>query len=130
MKKAQAKKLFRPLDCAIIAFVLFLAVFFFLLPFFSKTEDAYAAKITYPEGETVVLPLDTDAAWTVQTKGYTVTVGVEDGAAYIVDSTCKDGQCRHMGKISRVGQEILCAPAGLSVQIVSHAGGLYDAMAK
>lgn len=130
MKKARAEKLFRPLDCAIIASVLFLAVFFFLLPFFAQKEDAYGAKITYPEGETVVLPLDTDAERTMQTKDHTVTVGIKDGAAYIVDSTCADGQCRHMGKISRVGEEILCAPAGLSVQIVSNKGGMYDAMAK
>ena len=35
---------------------------------------------------------------------------IENGEAYLTDATCPDKICIHMGKISMVGQSIICLP--------------------
>lgn len=42
---------------------------------------------------------------------------VEDNSVYIKDSDCKDKTCIKMGKISKVGQSLVCLPNRLIITI-------------
>ena len=44
-----------------------------------------------------------------------VTVAVEDGAARVVSSDCRDQICVHMGAIDLAGESIVCLPNRVSV---------------
>ena len=46
------------------------------------------------------------------------TLVIKDGYARVVDATCPDKVCEHMGKISRVGQSIVCLPNKVVVEII------------
>ncbi|MCH5160968.1 MAG: NusG domain II-containing protein [Clostridiales bacterium] len=47
-----------------------------------------------------------------------LTVVIEDGCVYVTGSTCRDGTCEHIGKISRAGQSIVCLPNEVVISIV------------
>lgn len=55
-------------------------------------------------------------------------VKVEDGLVYMYESDCKDQICVHMGKISDVGDNIICLPNRLLVKIVSDSDDDTDEM--
>ncbi len=58
---------------------------------------------------------------------------IEDGEAYLTDASCPDHLCVHMGKISNVGQSIICLPNRVVVEIVgekNEAEGGVDTMAR
>ena len=43
---------------------------------------------------------------------------IKDGEAYLIDSSCPDHLCEHMGKISKVGQSIICLPNRVVVEVI------------
>ena len=43
---------------------------------------------------------------------------IENGEAYLKEASCPDLLCVHMGKISSVGQSIICLPNRVVVEIV------------
>ena len=43
---------------------------------------------------------------------------IENGQAWVVDSTCPDHLCEKMGKISNVGESIICLPNRVTVEII------------
>ncbi|WP_029230718.1 NusG domain II-containing protein [Butyrivibrio sp. VCB2006] len=45
------------------------------------------------------------------------TLVIENGVAYMSDASCPDHLCMHMGKISKVGQSIICLPNRVVVEI-------------
>lgn len=47
------------------------------------------------------------------------TLVIEDGAAYLKDTSCPDHLCENMGKISKTGQSIICLPNRVVVEITS-----------
>ena len=61
--------------------------------------------------------LDTDRKITVTSNGITLEVVIRNGAAYVRESECEDGVCRASGKISRSGESIVCAPAGVRLLV-------------
>lgn len=44
---------------------------------------------------------------------------IKDGCAYVKDADCRDLICVHHGKISNLGESIICLPHKLSIQIVN-----------
>ena len=42
---------------------------------------------------------------------------VSGGAAYMSYADCPDGICKNMGKVSRVGEKIICLPNRVMVEI-------------
>ena len=54
-------------------------------------------------------------------KGYdggTNLLIIKDGEAYLIDSSCPDHLCEHMGKISKVGQSIICLTNRVVVEVI------------
>ncbi len=48
-----------------------------------------------------------------------LTVVIDGGEVYVCESTCPDGLCEGMGKISKSGESIVCLPNGVVVKITS-----------
>ena len=60
--------------------------------------------------------------------GYTV-VKIVDGKAWIENSPCREKICMKMGKISRVGQQVICVPNKVLVEVKGQ-NGVVDAVSR
>ncbi len=111
-------------DLLLMVFLLLTALFLFFLPFLA--HDGVSAQILIAEtGQTRTVPLYTDGAYEVTGRGIHLTVQVKDGAVFVAHSDCRDGICRNTPPISRAGQSIVCAPAGVVVRILGE-GAIVD----
>ena len=64
-------------------------------------------------------PIDEDIVYEINGyEGGKNTLIIKDGEAYVVDSSCPDHLCENMGKISKVGQSVICLPNRVTVEIV------------
>ena len=69
------------------------------------------------DGETVCeYSLMTDGRYPIN--GGTNTLVIEGGTARIEDADCPDKLCEKQGKISRLGERIVCLPNRVSVEVV------------
>ena len=115
-------------DIVIISGVLLLALavfFLFLIP--SLTQDAAMLEISC-NNEKNVYVLSENKEFAVESEGYTLTVCIKDGCAYVESSDCPDNTCVHTGKITRTGQFIACVPSGVTLRIIGEEDG-YDFVA-
>ena len=65
---------------------------------------------------------------TYESRGYTLTVAVENGVVRVSESDCPNQDCVHSGAISRAGQSIVCLPARVAVTLEGAASD-YDLIA-
>jgi hypothetical protein len=72
---------------------------------------------------TEVYPLDVDRTIPVDGPLGTTVVVIENGAARVVDSPCRDKTCMHMGRIDAAGGRIACIPNRVFVRVVSSPPG-------
>ncbi len=113
-------------DIILIALLLLSAVLLFLLPLMSAKAES--AEIVIAEtGEVRIISLQANAKYEVSSRGVTLTVCVADGEVSVTQSSCRDGFCVNTPPISRSGQSIVCAPAGVVVRI-SGEGATVDAV--
>ena len=124
MKKTDLK-LFRRWDSIIFAAVILLALALFLI---GKAKSGGDTLIISVDGKESFYELTKDTSVTLENEGVTLTVTVENGKAWVSDTTCQNALCSHSGKIDKVGQIIVCAPAHVSIKIVGNEGGEYDAI--
>ena len=81
------------------------------------------------DGETVErCALSNYEGGTYESRGYTLTVAVENGAVRVSESDCPNQDCVHSGAISRAGQSIVCLPARVAVTLEGAASD-YDLIA-
>lgn len=66
--------------------------------------------------------LDTDTTKEIQTAKGTNTLVIENGMAYVTDADCPDQVCIRMGKISKTGENIVCLPHKLVIQVEGGVG--------
>ncbi len=114
------------LDFIVIFAVCLFAVVLFLLPFFARTEGETVTVVCKKKVNSSVVyegPLREDKTLELENNGIKLTVVIKDGEAYIFESSCDDRVCVHSGRISSLGQSIICAPAGV---IVNVSGGGFD----
>ena len=102
-------------DVAVLLLVLLVALAMILIPVLCR-PNATELVITTPEGSTSYL-LSKSQTLTVTSREVTLTVVIENGAAYVLESNCRDGVCYRSGSISRSGETILCAPAGVTLTV-------------
>lgn len=48
---------------------------------------------------------------------YTLCIEICDGAARVRESNCPDGVCLATPSVSRAGESVICAPAGVRLQV-------------
>lgn len=78
--------------------------------------------VSTPAGE-AVYPLSTDRELTLQGNGITLTVSISGGQARVTETNCPDEICRLSGQISRAGETVVCAPAGIRLTVTDREGG-------
>ena len=66
--------------------------------------------------------LDTDTTKEIQTAKGTNALVIENGMAYVTDADCPDQVCIRMGKISKTGENIVCLPHKLVIQVEGDVG--------
>jgi hypothetical protein len=47
---------------------------------------------------------------------------IQDDEAWVEEASCPDGLCKNMGKISQVGQSVICLPNKVVVEILDKEG--------
>lgn len=102
--------------------VLSLALLLFLRPWQSREDGTYLI-VSTPDG-TGEYRLDEDRELEITSRGITLRIVIRDGAAYVAESTCRDRVCVNSGKLTKGGDSLLCAPAGVRLKVK---GGTADA---
>ncbi len=108
------------LDFIMIGAVVALALMLFLLPFFTLQKGETVTVVCKKSLNSSVLyegSLAIDKTLELENNGIKLTVIIEGGEVYVKDSSCEDHVCVHSGRISRSGQSIICAPAGVTVNV-------------
>lgn len=75
----------------------------------------------YKDGKIIAsLPLNEDTEYEIA--GADITVKIENGAAFIQESSCKCKTCQNFGKLSRAGQTAVCLPNKVHIEILGDSG--------
>ena len=74
--------------------------------------------------------LSEDGEYEYSLLGGTNTLMIKDGYAYVTDSNCSDHICENMGKISKVGETIICLPNELFIKVIEGEEGDFDAISE
>lgn len=116
-------------DALVVLAVLLLALALAARPYFAaRSAGELTVSITI-DGETVERCALTDyTGGSYESRGYTLTVAVENGAVRVSESDCPNQDCVHSGAISRAGQSIVCLPARVAVTLEGAASD-YDLIA-
>ena len=82
--------------------------------------DADTATVVIRDGVQNVyeLPLGQDATKTVTTDLGTNVIEIKDGRVHVEEADCPNQDCVHQGWIDAAGQQIVCLPHKLTVDIV------------
>ena len=62
----------------------------------------------------------------ISLNGGTNVLKIENGSAFIVSADCPDHTCVNTGKISKVGQSIICLPNKVTVTVIGNADNGVD----
>ena len=117
-------------DILLITVIATIALFFFLFIHFFIKKD----------GSMVVVKINGDINYKgslYQSKELVVDgyqggsnrIVIQDGFVYMADADCPDKLCEHMGKISKTGENIVCMPHRVVVEIVGD-GSELDSVVK
>lgn len=102
-------------DVMVVAALIVLSLLVLLVITLTRVEGAYAEVVV--DGQTVgKYPLALDGTYTLN--GGTNILTIEDGCAYMSNSSCPDHICENTGRIRHVGQTIICLPNRVTVTIV------------
>lgn len=95
--------------------------------------NADTATVVIRDGEQNVyeLPLDQDTAKTVTTDLGTNLIEIKDGRVHVEEADCPNQDCVHQGWINAAGEQIVCLPHKLTVDIVDEsAETTYDVVGR
>ena len=85
--------------------------------FFRPGETGATAVITQNSKEIRRLNLSTDQEITIEAEGGYNTLLVANGEISVIDANCGDHTCIHTGSVSRQGEQIVCLPHKLVIEI-------------
>ena len=114
-------------DIILITVILIVSLSVLLIVFL--TRESGNIVVVYVDGEKVAeYPLSVDGVYYLNNG--TNTLVIENGEAYMRDATCPDkytgNGCVNTGRISYVGQKIVCLPNRVIVEIVGEGEGIVD----
>ena len=111
------KKLVGKNDLIMIGVLIVMTALLFLGLFVFKKEGKLVV-VSVDSVEVASFSLDKDLVYEIEGyNGGRNTLVIEDRVAYVKDSTCPDHLCEYMGKISKVGQSVICLPNRVVVEI-------------
>ena len=88
----------------------------------SSREAGSYAEVLLDGGRVAKFALSEDGEYVLN--GGTNTLVIEDGRAFITNADCPDKTCERSGRISLVGERIICLPNKLEVRIVGDGDGI------
>lgn len=89
--------------------------------------DARTAVIQDADGNTFTMPLSQDDVLTVASSAGTNVIEVQAGKVRVSEADCPNQDCVEQGWISKAGQQIVCLPHKLVVNIADEdAASAYD----
>ena len=89
--------------------------------------DARTAVIQDADGNTFTMPLSQDDVLTVASSAGTNVIEVQAGKVRVSEADCPNQDCVEQGWISKAGQQIVCLPHKLMVNITDEdAASAYD----
>ena len=94
--------------------ILFIASCFF---FFRQDQSADHFTVRTPDSVTTY-SLREDRVFFVESCGITLQITVDGGSVSVTESSCPDKICVTTGKISSVGQSVVCIPARVVIRII------------
>ncbi len=103
-------------DAILAACLVLVSVIIFLIIHFTM-EDGERVVVYQDSEEMTSYDLNSDGEYEINTDAGTNVLVIEDGKAYIKEADCPDGLCIKMGKISKSGENIVCLPHKLVIQI-------------
>ncbi len=104
----------------IALFVIATFAIFFVNIVPSANSDNYLIAVVHDaDGKSYELDLNMDDTLTVKTELGENTIAIENGEAYMLAADCEGQDCIHQGSISSSGQQIICLPHKLWVEIVA-----------
>ena len=98
----------------------------------STSQDTAQVVVKDADGTEYELPLSQNAKTTVKSSAGTNVVQVKNGRVRVLDADCPNQDCVHQGWISTSGQQIVCLPHKLTVDIVDENGSAdgYDVVGR
>jgi hypothetical protein len=100
-------------DLVLILSLLAVCAIVFLL-FYSKSDTGVYARVYLGDDLIAEYSLAADGEYKI---GETNILKIEDGKAYMIYANCPDGWCKNQGKISFVGERIVCLPNRVMIMI-------------
>lgn len=91
---------------------------------------ATSVRITGSNGYEETLELGSQRTLEVPGPLGTTVVAVEDGAAHVVSSPCRQQICVRMGSVSHSGEIIVCVPNGVVVELLGRGDPDVDAVTR
>ena len=95
--------------------VLFVAVLLLWHPW--QKKDVGETLVIVTPDETMEYSLSENRTIEIESRGVHLCIEIADGKASVSESDCPDGVCVASASISRTGETILCAPAGVSLVV-------------
>ena len=109
------RKLITSFDVLIISFVIVLSIV--LVISFLSTDRGVKAIVTV-DGKTIgSYFLSDNLTKEIKTDYGCNTVVISNKECFVVDANCRDGICVNRGKISKIGESIVCLPHKMIVEI-------------
>ena len=98
---------------------------------FGQSVAAKSAVVKDSDNNEYVLDLSKDSATVVSTELGTNLVVVENGTVRVSEADCPNQDCVNQGAISKAGQQIVCLPHKLTIDISDReAAPTYDVVGK
>jgi len=112
-----------PLDIIIIALLLAGAVSFW--PFLQSHGPATV--VVFRDNRCIArYPLSSDKVFSIRGKEGAMTMEIRDNSVRVVESSCPLGICVQTGAIRRHGQQIVCAPNHVLIELETSSGSAID----
>lgn len=102
------------LDIIVIAAILVISLSVLFIVLLTK-KDGATVSVEINGEETAVYSLEVDGVYPLN--GGTNVLVIENGEAYLNYSNCPDHTCERTGRISHVGETIICLPNRISITI-------------
>ncbi|WP_455258263.1 NusG domain II-containing protein [Peptoniphilus asaccharolyticus] len=106
-------------DYIVVALILFLSTSIFLVSKNNLVEAAEKQVVVSVNGqiEGKYTLSDKEQLYTIDNKYGKNTFAITNDGVHMVESSCKDQICIHMGHITRAGESIICLPNRLIISL-------------
>lgn len=129
-KNVCSEKALKKKDWIVIFVFLIAAVLGIGIRFVGSAKEAGIAEV-FQDGELIYqLSLEESGTYRITWGAERNVIVIDNGSVFIEEATCPDKLCEKQGKISAVGERIVCLPNRLVVQISGEKADSPDAVVR